>query len=67
MNRLASAIEAQHRRARWRRAAGFALIVAGAGLLLRPLTQALASGGDAVSLTAGVLAAALGSLLLVWG
>ena len=66
-NRLAEAIDGQTKRARWRRAAGVALIVAGAGLLLRPLSHALASGGDTVSLVAGVVAAAAGSLLLLWG
>ena len=65
-HRLARAIEDQRKHARWRRAAGIALIVAGAGVLLRPLTQAFASGGDAVSLAAGLAAAVVGSLLLVW-
>ena len=66
MHRLSRAIEGQRKHARWRRAAGVALIVAGAGVLLRPLTQAFASGGDAVSLAAGLAAAVVGSLLLVW-
>ena len=64
MDRLTRAIESQHRRARWRRAAGGALIVVGLFLLWRPLAEAIA-GGDSVSITAGVVAALAGSVLVL--
>ena len=67
IDRLARAIDGQRKRVRWRRAAGLALIVAGAGMLLRPLTQAISESGDPVSLAAGFTAALIGSLLLAWG
>ena len=67
IDRLARAIDGQRKRVRWRRAAGLALIVAGAGVLLRPLTQVIAESGDPVSLAAGFTAALIGSLLLAWG
>ena len=67
MERLTRAIESQQRRTRWRRAAGFALVAAGVGLLLKPMTEAIASGGDSASIAAGFAAAVVGALLLVSG
>jgi len=64
MDRLTRAIDGQHRRARWRRAAGGGLILASVALLWRPLSDAIA-GGDSVSITAGVAAALTGSVLVL--
>ena len=66
MEKLTRAIDGQHRRARWRRAAGGALVVVGFFLLWRPLADAIA-GGDSMSITAGVVAALAGSLLVIRG
>ena len=66
MDRLTRAIDAQHRRARWRRAAGAGLILASVALLWRPLADAIA-GGDSISITAGVVAALTGSVLVLRG
>ena len=57
-------IDAQHRRTRWRRAAGGGLILASIALLWRPLADALATG-DSVSVTVGVAAALTGSVLVL--
>ena len=67
MERLTRAIDGQTRRTRWRRVAGAALIVAGIGFLWRPLAGIVAQGGDSLSITAGVVAALAGSLLVVRG
>ncbi|MCE2424297.1 MAG: ubiquinone biosynthesis regulatory protein kinase UbiB [Pseudomonadales bacterium] len=64
MDRLTRAIDAQHRRARWRRAAGGGLILASIALLWRPLVDAMATG-DSVSVTVGVAAALTGSVLVL--
>ncbi len=64
MDRLARAIDGQHRQACWRRAAGAVLIVAGLALLWQPLRALVASGGDSMTITAGVAAALIGSLLV---
>ena len=66
MEKLTSAIDGQNRRARWRRAAGGALVALGLVLLWRPLADAIA-GGDSVSVTAGVVAALAGSVLVLRG
>ncbi len=66
MDRLTRAIDAQHRRGRWRRAAGAGLILASVVLLWRPLADAIA-GGDSISITAGVVAALTGSVLVLRG
>ena len=66
MEKLTRAIDGQHRRARWRRAAGGALVVVGFFLLWRPLADAVA-GGDSMSITAGVVAALAGSVLVIRG
>ncbi len=66
MDRLTQAIESQHRRSRWRRVAGVALLVVSIGLLWRPLMDAVA-GGESVSIPAGVAAALVGSLLVMRG
>ena len=66
MARLTSAIEGQNRRARWRRAAGGALVALGLVLLWRPLADAI-SGADSVPVTAGVVAALAGSVLVLRG
>ena len=66
MDRLTRAIDAQHRRGRWRRAAGAGLILASVALLWRPLADAIA-GGDSISITAGVVAALTGSVLVLRG
>ena len=66
MDRLTRALDAQHRRARWRRAAGGGLILASVVLLWRPLADAIA-GGDSISITAGVVAALTGSVLVLRG
>ena len=66
MDRLTLAIAAQQRRARWRRAAGFALVAVAGALLLGPLKEALGSG-DSASLAAALVAAFVGALLLVSG
>lgn len=66
MDRLTRAIDAQHRRGRWRRAAGGGLILASVVLLWRPLADAIA-GGDSISITAGVVAALTGSVLVLRG
>ncbi len=65
MDRLTRAINRERRTARWRRAAGAALIALGLGLLWRPLNDAIASGS--MSATAGVAVALLGSLLVLRG
>ena len=62
---LARVVERRQRRARWRRAAGFALVVGGIGLLVKPLAATIAGGGDSASMAAGFGAAVLGALLLV--
>ena len=67
MDRLTNAVNGQTRRARWRRAAGAALIVAGLGFLWQPLAGIVAAGGDSLSITAGAVAALAGSLLVVRG
>ncbi len=66
MERLTSAIDGQHRRARWRRVAGGALVALGLVLLWRPLAAAIA-GNDSVTVTAGVVAALAGSVLVLKG
>ena len=66
LDRLTRAVTGQQRRARWRRAAGLALVAAAAALLLGPLKQAL-GGGDSASLAAALVAALVGALLLVSG
>ena len=66
MDRLTRAIDAQHRRGRWRRAAGGGLILASVVLLWRPLADAIA-GGDSISIAAGVVAALTGSVLVLRG
>ena len=67
MERLTRAIDGQTRRTRWRRVAGAALIVAGIGFLWQPLAGIVAQSGDSLSITAGVVAALAGSLLVVRG
>ncbi|MYD99406.1 MAG: ubiquinone biosynthesis regulatory protein kinase UbiB [Gammaproteobacteria bacterium] len=64
MDRLTRAIDAQHRRTRWRRAAGGGLILASIALLWRPLVDAMTTG-DSVSVTMGVAAALTGSVLVL--
>lgn len=64
MAKLTRAIEEQHRHTRWRRAAGAGLLVAAAGLLWRPVMDALGSN-DSASITVGALAALAGSLLVL--
>ncbi len=66
MDRLTAAIDGQHRRARWRRTAGGVLVGLGIVLLWQPLVDALA-GSDAMSVTAGVVAALTGSVLVLRG
>ena len=66
MQKLTSAIDGQNRRARWRRAAGGALVALGLVLLWRPLADAIA-GSDSVTVTAGVVAALAGSVLVLRG
>ena len=66
MERLTSAIDGQNRRGRWRRAAGGALVALGLVLLWRPLVDAIA-GSDSVTVTAGVVAALAGSVLVLRG
>ena len=67
IERLTRAIDGQCRRARWRRVVGAVLIAAGLGFLWQPLAGLVAEGGDALSITAGVVAALAGSLLVVRG
>ncbi|MCZ6887240.1 MAG: ubiquinone biosynthesis regulatory protein kinase UbiB [Gammaproteobacteria bacterium] len=64
MTQLTTAINAQHRSARVKRAVGAVLIVAGLGLLWRPLTEVIQNGGDTITITMGVVAAVAGSLLV---
>ncbi|MYJ76439.1 MAG: ubiquinone biosynthesis regulatory protein kinase UbiB [Gammaproteobacteria bacterium] len=66
MERLTSAIDGQNRRGRWRRMAGAALVGLGLVLLWRPLADAIATS-DSVSVTAGVVAALAGSVLVLRG
>ena len=66
MEKLTSAIDGQNRRARWRRAAGSALVALGLVLLWRPLADAI-TGNDSVTVTAGVVAALAGSVLVLRG
>ena len=64
MAKLTRAVEDQHKHARWRRAVGAGLLVAAAGLLWRPVMDAL-GGGDSASITVGALAALAGSVLVL--
>ena len=70
MTRLTEVLERQERRARWRRAAGLALMAVAAGLLWQPLRAALGAleggveEGTPMALTAALAAAVVGSLLL---
>ena len=67
MDRLGRAIEGQHRRGRWRRAIGAALLLAGLGLLWQHVGDLALASGDSLSMTAGVVAALAGSLLVARG
>ena len=64
MATLTDALNAQRRGARLKRAAGAVLIVAGLGVLWTPLTDAMHAGGDTLSITMGIAAALMGSLLV---
>ena len=66
MERLTGAIDGRNRRGRWRRAAGAALVGLGLVLLWRPLADAIATS-DSMSVTAGVVAALAGSVLVLRG
>ncbi|MXY58891.1 MAG: ubiquinone biosynthesis regulatory protein kinase UbiB [Gammaproteobacteria bacterium] len=66
MERLTNAIVGQNRRARWRRAAGGVLVALGLVLLWRPLADAI-TAGDSATVTAGVVAALAGSVLVLRG
>ena len=66
MEKLTNAIAGQHRRARWRRTTGGALVALGLVLLWRPLADAI-TASDSVSVTAGVAAALAGSVLVLRG
>lgn len=66
MARLTRAIDGRNRRGRWRRAAGGTLVALGLVLLWRPLAVTIA-GSDSMSVTAGVVAALAGSLLVLRG
>ena len=66
MERFTRAIDGQNRHARWRRAAGAALVALGLALLWRPLADAIAASAS-VSVTAGVVAALAGSVLMLRG
>ena len=64
MAKLTRAVEEQHKHVRWRRAVGAGLLVAAAGLLWRPVMDAL-GGSDSASITLGALAALAGSVLVL--
>ena len=64
MSQLTEALNVQHRGARLKRITGATLIALGLGFLWIPITETLQAGGDSMSISIGVVAALMGSLLV---
>jgi len=64
MSQLTEALNVQHRGTRLKRIIGASLIALGLGFLWIPITETLQAGSDSMSVSIGIVAALMGSLLV---